>query len=604
MASLRDRTLISDADKWDLTHLYASDDDWKTKKENWKKRLAEIPAFQGRLARSARDLADCLNLTSDLSKTFMRLYSYAHMNSDQDTRASAGMAMEQEMQSLGAEFSATCSFIDPEILAMEPSRIEQFLREEKTLVVHRHYLEDLIRRKAHTGTEGEERIIATAGLMSDNAQNIYSIFSNADFPYPHVTLADGTDVKLDHSSFALHRASKNRDDRKKVFETFFDELNRYRRTFGAQLSGELRKNIFYTRARNYGSCLERALDGNNIPPSVFRQLIEGVRDNLSSFHRYLKLRERMLGLDQLHYYDLYAPLVEEGARRYTYDEAKDAVLSSVAPLGKDYTETVERSFRERWIDVHPTEGKRSGAYATGAAYDVHPYMLLNYQGKYDDVSTLAHEMGHAMHSFLSNAHQPFPTSHYSIFVAEVASTFNEALLLDDMLKSINDDREKLALLGSYLEGIKGTVFRQTQFAEFELAIHERAEKGEALTGDQFNDMYLRLTRDYYGHDRGVCIVDDYVQIEWAYIPHFYYNFYVYQYATSYTASAALSEKAIAGDTETIQRYIELLSSGGSDYSIPLLKKAGVDMTTGEPLRLTMQKMNRVMDEMEAVLEKL
>jgi oligoendopeptidase F len=604
MTSPRDRSLIADTDKWDLAHLYASDGVWKKEKENWKKRLDEIPPLQGRLHRSARDLADGLNLTTELSKTFMRLYSYAHMSSDQDTRVSAALAMEQEMQSLGAEFSATCSFIEPEILAMEPSRIDRFLEEEPALADHRHYLEDLIRRKAHTGTESEERIIATAGLMSDNAQNIYSIFSNADFPYPHVTLSDGSDVKLDHSSFAHHRTSKKRDDRKNVFETFFGELNKYRRTFGAQLSGELRKNIFYTKVRKYNSCLERALDGNNIPTSVVRRLIEGVRENLTSFHRYLKLRERILGLDVLHYYDLYVPLVEEGARRYTYDEAREAVVRSLAPLGQDYTEVVQRSFRERWIDVYPTEGKRSGAYATGSAYDVHPYLLLNYQGKYDDVSTLAHEMGHAMHSYLSNRHQPYPTSHYSIFVAEVASTFNEALLLDFMLKSIKDDRERLALLGSYLEGIKGTVFRQTQFAEFELAIHERAEKGDALTGDEFNEMYLRLVREYYGHDQNVCLVDDHVQIEWAYIPHFYYNFYVYQYATSYTASAALSEKAIAGDTETIRRYIELLSSGGCDYSIPLLKKAGVDMTTDEPLRLTMQKMNRVMDEIEAILEKL
>jgi oligoendopeptidase F len=311
----------------------------------------------------------------------------------------------------------------------------------------------------------------------------------------------------------------------------------------------------------------------------------------------------MMGLSELHYYDLYAPLVSSVDLTYTVEEAQKHVLAALAPLGAEYAAAATRAFSERWIDMYPTPGKRSGAYANGGAYDVHPYMLMNYNGKYADVSTLGHELGHAMHSYFSNKTQPFVLANYPIFVAEVASTFNEALLNDHMLKTITDDAAKLSLLGNYLEGIKGTVFRQTQFAEYELRTHEMAEKGEPLTGDALSKLYADITKKYYGHDKGVCVVDDYIQHEWAYIPHFYRNFYVFQYATSFTASAALSEKVLAGDPAATKRYLTFLSAGGSKYPIDLLKEAGVDMTTDEPLELTMRKMNRVMDEMEKILAK-
>jgi oligoendopeptidase F len=332
-------------------------------------------------------------------------------------------------------------------------------------------------------------------------------------------------------------------------------------------------------------------------------LVDNVNKNLSTFHHYLKLRQRILGVDQLHYYDLYAPLLKGVDLKYTYDESQQHILVALKPLGSDYINVLKKGFAERWLDVYPTEGKRSGAYSNGSAYDVHPYMLLNYNGKYDDMSTVAHEFGHSMQSYLSNKNQPYATSQYPIFVAEVASTFNEALLIDYMLKQIKDDDVRLSLLGSYLEGIKGTVFRQTQFAEFELRIHEMAEKGEPLTGDVLNKVYDEIVKKYYGHDKNICIVDDEIKAEWMYIPHFYYNFYVYQYATSFTASAALSERTIAGDKASTEKYIKFLSAGGSDYPIELLKKAGVDMTTSEPFDLTMKKMNRVMDEMEKILDK-
>jgi oligoendopeptidase F len=597
----RERTAIPDNDKWDLTPLYPSDEAWKQEKIRLIGQIPSINAFKGTLGRSSGQLRTCLDTATGLTKELVRLNSYASMKSDQDTRESGYLAMVQEVSQIYSDFSAAASYIEPEILRLEHSTIDEFLQKDEALRVYRHYLHDLVRRKFHTGTEGEEKIIADAGLMADGPQNIYGIFSNADFPDPDVTLSDGTTVKLDKSAFSLHRTTSNREDRRKIFAAFFGRIRDFRRTFGTQLNAEIKKNMFYARARKYESCLASALDGNNIPKEVYNSLVDNVNKNLPTFHRYLGLRKRMLGIDELHYYDLYAPLVHGIDLRYSVEEAQQNILASLKPLGDEYRTVSTRSFRERWIDMFPNVGKRSGAYSNGSAYDVHPYMLMNYNGKYDDMSTLTHELGHTMHSYFSNRHQPYATASYSIFVAEVASTLNEALLNDHMLKIIKDDEVRLSLLGNYLEGIKGTVFRQTQFAEFELKVHEMAERGEALTGDTLDELYDSLTKKYYGHDRKICIVDDEIRSEWAYIPHFYYNFYVYQYATSFTASSAISEKILSGEADAVQSYLKLLSSGGSDYPINLLKNAGVDMTTPEPLELTMKKMNRVMDEMEQIL---
>ena len=611
LAQERDRSKIADQYKWNLADIYPSDAAWKETKQRLTEsnpaaeRSVSIPAlkkYEGTLNSSAQQLLGCLDLVTELNKEFARLYSYASMSLDQDTKVQLYLGMQQEMSQLGASFSAEAAFIEPEILKIDPAKVQGFIKGEKKLEIYKHYLDDILRRRAHTGTEGEEKIVADAGLMSDAPSSIHGIFTNADFPYPEVTLSDGKTVKLDAAGFALQRTSANREDRKKVFAAFMGKLNDYRRTYGTLLNGQVKTELFYKNARKYNSCLESALDASNIPTQVYHSLVDNVNKNLSTFHRYLKLRQRILGVDQLHYYDLYAPLLKNVDLKYTYEESQQHILAALKPLGTDYTDVLKKGFAERWLDVYPTEGKRSGAYSNGSAYDVHPYMLLNYNGKYDDMSTVAHEFGHSMQSYLSNKNQPYATSQYPIFVAEVASTFNEALLIDYMLKQIKDDDARLSLLGSYLEGIKGTVFRQTQFAEFELRIHEMAEKGEPLTGDVLNQVYDEIVKKYYGHDKNVCIVDDEIKSEWMYIPHFYYNFYVYQYATSFTASAALSERTLAGDKAATKKYIEFLSSGGSDYPIELLKKAGVDMTTSEPFDLTMKKMNRVMDEMEKILD--
>jgi oligoendopeptidase F len=369
------------------------------------------------------------------------------------------------------------------------------------------------------------------------------------------------------------------------------------------MDAQVQKVLFYSRARKYETALEYALDSNNVPVTVYHRLIEGINRNLASFHRFLALRKRMLGVEQLHYYDLYAPLVSSVDTSYTPEEAQTVIVRATAPLGDEYQGVIAQAFNERWIDMYPTDGKRSGAYSQGAAYDVHPYILMNYNGKFDDVSTLAHELGHTMQSYLSNKHQPFPTADYPIFTAEVASTFNEALLLDHMLRTLTSDDAKLSLLGQYLEGIQFTVFRQTQFAEFELRMHEMAAKGQPVTGDALAEIYFDITKRYYGHDAGVCVVDDYIQHEWSFIGHFYHEFYVYQYATAFTASEALASRVKSGDTEAARRYLAFLSAGGSKYPIELLKDAGVDMTTDEPLDLTMRQMVRVMDEMEQILDR-
>jgi oligoendopeptidase F len=599
----RDRSKIPDALKWNLSEIYASDAAWRGAKDAFAAEMPTLGRFKGRLTSSAKDMADGLDRMFALDKELSRLYVYASMEADQDTRDSQREGMRQEMTQVAANFGAQASFVEPEVLKAGKATIDKYLAAEPRLKVYRVYLEDILRREAHTLTDNEEKLLADAGPLASGPSGTYNILSNADFPYPTITLSDGRSVKLDQAAYNDLRALPNRADREKVMSAFFGALAGFSRTFGSTMSAEVQKVAFYTKARKYESSLAQSLDGPNVPVSVYTRLIEGVNKNLPAFHRYLKLRQRMMGVEQLHYYDLYAPLVSSVKLEYTPEEAQKLVLGAVAPLGADYRAVIERAFRDRWIDLLPNEGKRSGAYSNGGAYDVHPYMLINFNGKYTDVSTLAHELGHTMQSYFSNKTQPYPLANYPIFVAEVASTFNESLLNDYMLKEMKDDAARLSLLGNYLENIKGTVFRQTQFAEFELRMHEMSQKGEPLTGESLAKLYMDITKRYYGHDQKICIVDDYVAHEWSFIPHFYRDFYVFQYATSFTASEALAAKVKTGDAAAIRRYLAFLNAGGSKYPIDLLKDAGVDMTTDEPLDLTVRQMNRVMDDMERILAK-
>jgi oligoendopeptidase F len=597
----RDRATVEERYTWNLTDLYADVAAWRATRDRLQAEIPRLRTWAGRLG-GAPVLAEALEFRFELDKELSRLYVYASMLSDQDTRVSAPQGMQQEMQQLYAEFSAEASYMQPEILALGGEAIERALREEPRLAQFAVPLRDIIRRAAHTLSHAEEKLLADVQPLAGSPSNIYGILANADFAYPTITLTDGRTVKLDPAGYARVRTLPERRDREAGMSTFFTALGGFRRTYGATMNASVQRSVFFARARKYTTTLEAALDGPNIPVSVYMRLIDGIGRHLPTFHRYLRLRKRVMGIDAaLHYYDLYAPLVASVDLRYTPEEAQSLVATSMKPLGAEYVGVLERGFRDRWIDWYPSEGKRSGAYSNGGAFDVHPYILMNYLGQYNDVSTLTHELGHTMHSYLSNRTQPFQTADYATFVAEVASTFNEALLIDYMLKQISDPPTRLSLLGSYLENIKSTVFRQTQFAEYELRMHEMALRGEAITGDALAELYLGITRRYYGHADGVVFVDDYVANEWSYIPHFYSDFYVFQYATSFTAAETLAARVIAGDQDATARYLTFLSSGSSKYPIDLLKGAGVDMTTDEPLDETMKTMNRVMDEIETVL---
>ena len=464
-------------------------------------------------------------------------------------------------------------------------------------------LDNMFRTKKHTLSEPEERILALAAPVDGVAASVFNTFSNAEMPAPEVTLSNGEKITVTQAEYSKFRASANRDDRRVVFESFWNNYEKYKASYGEMLGGNVQSHIFQAKARHYESSLAAALDPSNIPDQVYHSLISNVNKNLPAFHRYLAIKKRMMGVDTLKYYDLYAPVVKNVDLTYSYEDASKIILEALKPMGEAYVATVKKAIDNRWIDVYPTPGKQTGAYSDGSFYDGHPFIKLNYNGLYDGVSTMAHELGHTMQSYLSNKKQPYPLADYQTFVAEVASTFNEALLFDYMIKHETNDDIKLSLLMNWLDGFKGTLFRQTQFAEFELKIHEAAEKGLPLTGDSFSKIYMDILKAYYGDEKGVCKIDDYIRMEWAFIPHFYYNFYVYQYSTSFTASASLAEKVLAGDKNALAKYMEFLSAGGSDYPIELLKKAGVDMTTSEPFEKTIASMNKVMDEIEAILDK-
>lgn len=602
-AAAKERAEIPEKYTWNLSDLYPSEAAWKAAQDDLRKRIPALASHRGHLGDSAEALWRALDASSSLQRDLERLYVYAATRSDEDVRAAGPREMKQGAQQLAVDLSSAASFIEPEILAIDPARVRGFQASEKRLRDYAFYLDDVLRRRPHTLSAAEERVAAEAGNLADAGSSAYTVLSNADLPYPTVELSSGK-VRLDAAAYTLHRADPSREDRDKVFQAFFGALKGFERTMGATLYAQVKAHLFDVKVRGYGSALEAALFPGAIPPAVYRQLVSDVRRSLPTLHRYLRLRQRMLGLPDLRYQDLYVPLVAKVNLTFGPDEARAITLQALAPLGKDYVAALGKGFESRWTDYLPTTGKRSGAYSTGV-YGVHPYQLLNFNGQYEDLTTLAHESGHSMHTFLADASQPYPTHSYPIFVAEVASTLNENLLLHHMLSRAKDDATRLALLGNYLDGVRTTLFRQTLFAEFELAVHEMAERGEPLTGEGLSALYLKLVREYYGHDQGICRVDDLMGVEWAYIPHFYYDFYVYQYATSLVASTSLArairDETAHGKTAARDRYLAMLGAGGSRYPVDLLKAAGVDPTTAAPFGAAVAEMNQVMDEMEKIL---
>jgi oligoendopeptidase F len=587
--------------RWNLQDLYATPEEFLAARAALAARLGELEEGKGTLATSPGTLRRVLDRSYTFAKELGRLFAYAAMRSDEDTRVPENLGALQEMQQLATTFAAKTAWVAPEILAMPPGMVDRFLEQEPGLAPYAFFLKDTERQREHTLSPAEEKLLAEMGMLAAAPATVYGILANADLPFPEIVLSDGTKVRLDQAAYTKYRALPNRADRILVFREFWGTFQKFERTMGVILDAQVRRDDFYARARHYPSALAAALSASNVPEAVYHTLIQEANRALPTLHRAFALRARLLGIEDLAYHDIYPPLVPQLELTFPVEQGKALVLEAVAPLGEEYVAVTKKGFESRWIDFFPRPGKRSGAYSQGAAYEVHPYVLMNYNDDYESVSTLAHEWGHTMHSYLANATQPYPTADYSIFIAEVASTFNEALLLEKMLAKAGSDEERLFLLGSYLEGLRGTFFRQAMFAEFELNIHELAARGEALTGAKLSAIYGELLRRYHGHGQGVMRIDDLYAVEWAYIPHFYRNFYVYQYATSLAASALLAQEVLNGASGARERYLALLKAGGSRYPYELLHEAGVDLATPEPYRALVSRMNWAMDEIERII---
>jgi len=599
--ALQDRNDIDEKYKFDLRPLYRDEDEWKKSLDEVRNMINEVARYKGRLAESAATLLEYLIFDSEFHRKTSQLNLYTSLKSDIDLRNADNVAQNKQVEQLYIDYEQANAFSVAELAAIPDDTLDAYLAQEPDMKQFNIRINEIKRNKPHTLSDLEEKLLAKTSLLGNPAYDTFSIFSDAEMPNPSITLKSGEVVELSSSEFARVRSSSVKEDRDRAFEAYWDNYKKYEGTFGELSNGCVRQHYFDAIVNKFGTCLEAALFANNIPTSVYHSLIENVNKNLGTFHRYLRLKARMLGVETLEYADIYAPCVKDVELNFSYDEARALVLDAIKPLGEDYGNVVRRAFDERWIDAMPSKGKRSGAYSSDGGYDVHPYILMNYAGRYNDVGTLIHELGHTMQSFLSDRKQPYPLSQYKIFVAEVASTFNEALLDHLMLQRLTDRGQRLSLLMNMLDGFKGTLFRQTQFAEFELRMHEIIEGGNPITGKQLSELYLEICRRYYGHQLGACQIADRIAIEWAYIPHFYYNFYVYQYSTSFVASQALVSKVIKGEEGALDRYLDFLSAGCSKYPIDLLRDAGVDMTSPEPFDECIKAMEHLMDEIEEIL---
>jgi len=585
--------------RWNLDDLYPSLEKWNADAARADAQLKQFASCKGHLGDSATRLKSCLDLSADIQKRLGRLSIYASETHNGDTSLAAGLELQQKAKLLASLVGESVSFVGPEILAIGKDKIRRLFAQNGGLKTYRHYVDDILRTAPHTLDAKGEEIIAMFGLATDSPGSTYSILANADIPWPRVKLSDGKEVVLDSAGYTKYRVAGNREDRKTVFNAFWAAWKQYERTFGLTYYSQLKTDLVYSKVRHYPDSRTAALDGNKLPPAIYNTLIEQTNANLPTLHRYFKLRARLLGVTDMGYYDIYPPLVSSD-RKYPIEQGKQLMLDAVKPLGPAYVAAMENGLQDRWMDVYPRPHKLAGAHMAGDAYDVHPYLLLNYNDNYEAVSTLAHEWGHAMHSDLANHAQPFVNANYPIFIAEIASTLNEALLLDHMLKIAKDDDERMLYLGSALEGLRGTFFRQAMFAEFERDIHAHVDKGESLTGEAITGIYGDILRRYHGDKEGIVHIDDLYTVEWAYIPHFYRSYYVFQYATSIAASSLFATAILNGEPGAVERYLNLLRAGGSDYPYELVKKAGVDLASPAPYQAVVARMNRIMDEIEAI----
>ncbi|MTI79949.1 MAG: oligoendopeptidase F [Firmicutes bacterium] len=579
---------------WKLEDIYASNEQWENDYQQVEKMMQGVSNYQGKMGESAVALVETLQAYEKLMMLTEKVFTYASMKQDEDNSNPVYQALKDRASDLSTKVHANTSFIVPEILNIPLETLKKFRKEEKKLSAYAFFLDELIREKPHVLSEKEEQLLAQSGEVISASGKIFRMLNNADLSFPNIKNEQGKEVELTHGNYQKFMLSGDRSVRKDAFNALYSSYRGHKNTLAATLSSSVKRDIFMAKVRNYQSALDAALYSDNVPPEVYDNLIETVRKNLPLMHRYVDLRKRLLGLEELHMYDVYTPVVKDVDWEFSYPEAMDQVKEALAPLGNEYVKTMTEGFDSGWVDVYERKSKTSGAYSWGP-YGVHPYVLLNYQGSLHDVFTVAHEMGHAMHSYYSYNEQPYIDAHYSIFTAEVASTVNEALVMKHMLKNVKDKDKKLFLLNHYLEQIRGTLIRQTMFAEFEKVIHQKAEAGEPLTTEKLNQIYHQLNVDYYGPNM---VIDENIDYEWARIPHFYNAFYVYKYATGISAATYLSQQIVDKGDSAVESYTQFLKSGGSDHPLELLKKAGVDMSSPQPVQETLNLFKELLEEME------
>lgn len=588
---------------WDLTDLYESPEAWDTAYLAAQDDIAALADNKGSLGQGAEHMAAVFQETSDVAKEVVRLYTYAALSHDENQGDATAQERFGKAQQIYQSLGEATSWIDPEILSLGEDTVKAYLDSEPGLEAFRFSIEDTLRQAPHTLDDKGEALLAQAGLALSQPNQIYSLFANTSIPWPSLTLSDGTEVKLNQAGYSKYRGTANREDRKAVFDTFWEAWGQYENGMGATLNAQVQSAIFRARARDFEGVLERNMFDDALPPEIYTELVSQVNEALPVFHRYLKLRGRMLGVEDLRYYDIYPPMIEADTGTFDLERSREITFEALKPFGEEYIGLLREGLSQNWMHAYPQDGKETGAYMSGSAYDVHPYILLNHNDDFNSLSTFAHEWGHAVHTMLSTSEQPFETAGYSTFIAEMASTINEILLEEYMIEHAETKEEKLYYLGYALESLRGTFYRQTMFGEFELAIHEAAERGEPLTGAKLTEMYGELLRKYHGEADGVLTIDDSYAIEWAYIPHFYYEFYVYQYATSVSGAAWFSEQFLAGDDAVRENFINVLKAGGSAHPHDILMtEAGLDMTQPEAYQAVVRRMTDIMDRMEALLD--
>lgn len=585
--------------KWNLQDIYLTDDDWESDFRWVESQIPNYKKFEGQLSKSVQNLLACLNFDNEIGIKLERLHLYAMLAKDSDMRVTKYQAADDRIRTLYSKANTASSFIRPELISIPDNQLLEMINNLNELKIYSHYIEELLRTKKHTLDKHSEEILSLASDALQTPYNTYSLFTNADIEFPSVEDESGSKVQMTHGRFYSAMYSKDQTYRERAFKAYLKPYKDFMNTFTSLFNGNLKTNIFNAKVRNYSSAKEASLDRNNIPVFVYDNLINAVGENLEPLHRWAKLKTKLLGVKNLHPYDVYVTIFPESSEKeYDFEEAKQLVLEALKPMGENYLSSLKMAFDNRWIDVYETKGKRSGGYSSGTTFGVHPYVLLNWTNLLNDVFTLAHEMGHNMHSYYTGLNQPFIYSNYSIFLAEVASTFNESLLLDYLIENAKNKQEKLSLIEKYLNNITATFYRQVMFAEFESIVYESAEKGEALTSDSLCKLYKDIYQKYWGP---AMIVDKEEEYTWARIPHFYYNFYVFQYATGMAASEVLAAKVKKEGSQAVKNYQEFLKAGSSDYSINILKRAGVDMNSKDPVLAVTKKMTQLLNEIEELI---